>query len=198
MGKIMNYYPMVAKKMVPDFVIDSDNSNQLEYVENYFNGTINPKKGLLITGSVGTGKTTFFKIAKEYNRSRSYPYDLRICPSFDICKDFMKDGYDGYGKYVEFTISEIQRGIYNGAKEIELVIDDLGYDKPIQYFGNTVDITGELILRRYENFVRYGNRTHATSNLDVKDLKERYGIRVYDRMIEMFNIVVLTGGSRRK
>jgi len=195
----MSYFELVGKRIISGFVIDENNRKQVEAIEAYFlNGlSLNSKKGLLIIGSVGTGKTTLFKIAKELNRSRSCIYDLKITASFDICKDFMKDGYDGYGKYTEFVINEIQRGIYNGAKEIELVIDDLGYDKPVQYFGNTVDITGELLLRRYDNFIRYGNRTHATSNLDIKDLKDRYGIRVYDRMIEMFNIVVLTGDSRR-
>ena len=46
-------------------------------------------------------------------------------------------------------------------------------------------------------FISKGTITHITSNLTLSGIKKRYGPRVEDRFIEMFNIIELGGDSRR-
>lgn len=40
--------------------------------------------------------------------------------------------------------------------------------------------------------------THGTTNLKVEELEKKYGKRVYDRMKEMFNVILWEGESFRK
>jgi DNA replication protein DnaC len=74
-----------------------------------------------------------------------------------------------------------------------LFIDDIGSEPVYSHFGNSANIIGEIIIRRYEK----GSLTHGTSNLSTDELKQLYGIRVYDRMREMFNDIIIKGESRR-
>jgi len=57
----------------------------------------------------------------------------------------------------------------------------------------------EVILNRYDKHIEFF-MTHMTSNLSPGEVKDRYGIRVFDRMREMFNIIdfPLDAKSRRK
>ena len=76
-----------------------------------------------------------------------------------------------------------------------LLIDDLGTETPGSHFGNQVNVIGELLQIRYND--RNRHVTHATSNLDAKALKSKYGERVYSRINEMFNYIHMNGNDRR-
>ncbi len=193
-------FEAIAKGMMPDYVIDGSNVNEIDDIMRYFcftpDGKLSVKKGLLLCGNVGTGKTTMFKIFSRVIADLKYSYEFRIYPSHIIVQDFMKNGYDGFDKYTKGKIMDTYYGD-RMVNTVESVIDDLGMEQKVSYYGTSTDITGELLLRRYEMLISSRIRTHATTNLTTAELKDRYGARIYDRMKEMFNIIPLMGESRR-
>ena len=79
-----------------------------------------------------------------------------------------------------------------------MMFDDLGAEKNMAYYGNTVNVMQEILLDRYEHFVRNGLQTHLTTNLDLSEIDSVYGTRVASRMHEMFNFVMLGGDKNAK
>jgi DNA replication protein DnaC len=56
----------------------------------------------------------------------------------------------------------------------------------------------EVLTQRYKNGLF--TSTHVTTNLSAEQIKELYGVRVADRMREMFNLISFpeNAKSRRK
>jgi len=65
----------------------------------------------------------------------------------------------------------------------------------VNYFGNQANIIAEILYRRYDlnNY-----KTYVTTNLNGEVLKEHYGNRIFSRMKELFNDIILPGEDRRK
>ena len=142
------------------------------------------KKGLLIAGDFGTGKTVAMEIYTIYlnliKKGKTFAY-------FDT-----DEIIESYAKHGRTSIEN-----YNGSYDI--CIDELGEDSGKHYFfGSVEDPIGILLYKRYKQFKDYGNRTHAVTNLNVDMLKERFVPKIYDRMVEMFNLLPLTGDSWRR
>lgn len=57
---------------------------------------------------------------------------------------------------------------------------------------------GEIILSRYDLFLKRKLRTHATTNLNAQELENRYGNRVRSRMRELFNLIAFDKESSDK
>ena len=57
---------------------------------------------------------------------------------------------------------------------------------------------GEILLSRYELFLKRKIRTHTTTNLNAQELESRYGIRVRSRMRELFNLIAFDKESLDK
>lgn len=47
----------------------------------------------------------------------------------------------------------------------------------------------EILLSRYDLFITRRIPTHATTNLNAKELEDLYGNRVRSRMRELFNLI---------
>lgn len=144
------------------------------------------KKGLLLRGSCGTGKTKIFEalINLVFEIENKH---LMMIHSSDMVAAYMNQDKD--------KISLLkQRAV--------LIIDDVGVE-PVEakYFGNTIEPFNDLFDARY----RENKITLITTNLlprsedeNFLTLKTRYGIRTYDRMREVLNDLVLDGDSLRK
>jgi DNA replication protein DnaC len=176
------------------FKIDSENSEICEIMFNYFTNITDPridhKKGILLMGSVGTGKTDLFMIWQALMKN------FRIAESRLIVRDYLKDGIKGLEKW-SFNYQVNQHGVTR-PEPFVLCIDDFGLEKEeAGNFGNKADVISELVADRYNLFRNQGIKTHAISNLAEK-LKDKYDERISDRFREMFNILKLTGKSRRK
>jgi len=141
---------------------------------------IDPNKGLLLSGPVGCGKTSLMRLLKflvPYQK----PYS--VIPSRNIVFGFNHIGFK--------VIEDYGNGQY-------FCFDDLGVEPTGRHYGKDCNVMGEILLSRYELFVNHNIRTHCTTNLNARELEERYGKRVRSRMRQMFNLVAFERDSKDK
>lgn len=140
-----------------------------------------PKKGIIITGAVGTGKTLAL--------NSLFPF-IRICRLADVCQLKMlvpKKDEDG-DKF------------WDVPKE-DIILDDIGNEAIKSDYSVMVDVLCDFIMywhtEKYED-PKDKNRIFATTNLDMKQLQDRYGDRIVDRLIAMCIFVRFEGTSKRE
>ena len=151
-------------------------------------------KGILLRGPVGSGKTRMFKIWRDVLQAWPFGQKIQIVSTSTIVSQYNVDGdliFTGNNAARKTASSNSTYG--NWYLESDTVIDDIGAE-PIGGKYQRCDVMETMFLRRYD----YDLLTHGTTNLDGDQLLERYGLRVYDRLREMFNTISLTGESRRK
>ncbi|WP_421803948.1 ATPase [Flagellimonas sp.] len=141
---------------------------------------IDVDKGLLLSGPVGCGKTSLMKLLKFMVPHRR-PYE--VIPSRNIVFGFNHLGYKVIGDY---------------GNSQSYCFDDLGVEPNGVHFGKDCNVIGEILLSRYELFMDHHIKTHATTNLNARELEERYGNRVRSRMRQLFNLVGFDAKSKDK
>ena len=132
---------------------------------------IDPDKGILLSGPVGCGKTSLMKLLRHIVPHLK-PYEL--IPARNIIFAFNNVGYK--------TIQEYGNSNF-------YCFDDLGVETTGRHFGKDCNVMGEILLSRYDLFLKNKTRTHATTNLNAQELEERYGNRVRSRMRQLFNLI---------
>lgn len=135
----------------------------LEALEKYAQGY-----ALLLTGSVGTGKTFFFQ---------SLGQNIEIVSLATLAG---------------WKLDDIQRMLDNN-RDYEVVFDDIGAEPAISDFGVKQEILPLILERR--QYCR--KRTHFTTNLSAQEIEERYGVRSIDRIYGMTYPITFTGESKR-
>ncbi len=176
---IMVKNSILDRKQLKEFIIDSQNKeiiNNLYYYlignEKKFQGNL--RKGILLIGNYGTGKTLILSAFCKI-------YSLLLNRTVLIAK----------AKELPGLISD--KGIYSYQDKI-IMIDDIGKEqKQVNSYGTISKPVTDLIDLRYSR----GALTFATANNTLEDFKPHYGEMTTDRMKEMFNILVLSGKSRR-
>lgn len=187
------------------FDVDDYNRKVIKFLLYYFNGCplaedVFPEehysisKNILLIGEPGTGKTMIMQIFSQYlfmsqNENR-----------FDnVSMTQMMNYYKIHGHIDRFTFNELEDPKASEGTPHNVCLNDLGLMTEKQKsFGTLLSqITDEFLFARYEIFQQFQKRYHITSNLTVKDLKERFEARLMDRF-KSFNILELHGGSRRK
>ena len=151
------------------------------------------KKGMLIIGGLGVGKSAMMKIMQRIFKET--PARFKWVNAYEL-KDLSE----------VYTASQIKE-MYGYDLKMDLYIDDIGVSVDVKRYGNTVNIITEILMERYDLFINSGFKTHISSNLlthvvnDAKNtptLKTVYGARILDRIIEMTTVVIFKGESRRK
>lgn len=85
--------------------------------------------------------------------------------------------------------------LMNIATKQMLGIDDLGNEPAeVMNYGNVVNPLAELLEIRYKRQLY----TIVTTNLIPKQIREKYGARVADRLNEMFGVVIFKNSTYRK
>ena len=170
-----------SKQFVRNYDIDNSNRDSIKHIFAYF-AKINTEdypltKGLLIRGCNGSGKTITFKIIQRI-------VNFAINNVRDVVANFNIGGFEAIDHYIKTKVR---------------MFDDLGNENMGKYYGNNTEVMEELIVRRYEQFQNSGLITHFTTNMDNEQLKNRYGVRAYDRLTEMCSVVILDNdnSSRR-
>ena len=185
------------KDFEPNFVVDERNKSLIAAIYDYIWGKskiLDSKKGLLLWGPIGTGKSTLLKGMQSYlAKVNRYCYacankaiGFKFTSAVEISLKYSKDGMDGLTRLVDREYMS------------SLAIDELGKE-PVEskHFGTTLNVMQVLLQLRYE--VRSEYKTFATTNMNPDtEIVERYGEYIGDRIKEMFNIIEIKGESRRK
>lgn len=141
------------------------------------------KKGIAMFGPNGIGKTYFLK---RILRSPLYR-----------CKDLASVYRDDETKFRDLVSR--QAGQYDIIPEghLELSIDEVGEENPVNDFGNKSEVFAEILQIRHSVFEKYNGITHFSSNLTRDEFNERYGARCLSRINQMCFSIDLTGDDLR-
>jgi len=141
------------------------------------------KKGIFIHGAVGVGKTHIaFALKKQYDLEN--PYRLGI--------------FYNTGELLQSTRADMDRQNYDKVRAMESLIsaegviflDDLGAESPT---GWVLEQLYTLINTRYMQM----RPMVITSNLSLEQIGQALGDRIASRLVEMCDVVELTGEDRR-
>lgn len=134
------------------------------------------KKGLLIRGTSGLGKTYLVKCIKE---NRLNP--ILIESMIDIADTIRSSG--------EYQIEMNDRKI--------IYLDDVGTEENvIKHYGTTINFFKNFIEGIYLRSQNFANLIISTNN-SFQEIEEKYGFRVRSRIKDMFNILDITGNDMR-
>lgn len=163
------------------YEIDKDNESAISSIVEYYKHFRD--KGIILMGTVGTGKTTIMKVIAHRTRQ----FGVVSCK--DVVQDFNIEGFAAIEKYGN------QSYLMNGTERIPIVrcFDDLGHEETSMHFGNRVDVMAQIIEQRYAR----GLITHFTTNLTIDLIDDKYGDRVGSRIREMCIPILLNGKDRR-
>lgn len=158
----------------------------------------NPSKGLFVFGDIGTGKTLNFKIYQQIYQRINTKTENKVFPPLSTVNN---------DRFHVVHVKQIESGLrVDGESSIEvlvqvkkLVIDDLGVDSDdFKNWGTSRNPVIDVINRRYDRMYIDGLVTHLTTNMSVKELKDKYGDRNVDRLNEMTIKIMSKGESKRK
>lgn len=139
------------------------------------------KKGLILIGPVGCGKTTLLKIIQKNSFN---PYRFVSCRK--VANDYAEFGHSAIGTYS--SVQEVTKHDWFGHTNVGYCFDDLGTEGEKKNFGNQLNVMAEIILNRYDN-IPEKFKTHFTTNLTADEMLKIYGERAFSRMREMLNII---------
>lgn len=186
-----------AKKGRP-FVVDAENKLFLELICKYFTNDIEfeeitngeLRKGLLIYGTCGSGKSSIFDIIRKVimDNGLNHLY-FKNTSVHTVINEFNKASKSNEKFGGELVVEKYCRGTIH--------FDDLGTEKQVQAWGIKEDLFDRILQVRYNNFKETGRRTFVTTNMTIKELEKRYSPQVKSRLYEMFNMLPLTGNDRR-
>ncbi len=171
----------VIFKLLVYFLRDTENAPKLN---------ISFRKGILLSGSIGCGKTSLMNLMRYI--SAAYTHHV-MKPCRQITFEFHKEGFPIIDKYSDHSYEP---------KDGQLVpktycFDDLGAESSIKYFGNDTNVMAEILLSRYDQFVSQGMLTHITTNLTSNQIEEVYGPRVRSRLREQCNLISFNSQDKR-
>lgn len=138
------------------------------------------RKGLFLHGGVGTGKTFIaYAIARYLYEEKKIK--VKFENSLDILEEIKRCALN---KSEFWAINELSN--FKGL----IVLDDLGCEKSSEWVQQTLY---SLINKRYISKIPIV----ITSNYNLTELAERIGERTVSRIVEMCNVIELTGDDRR-
>lgn len=179
------------------------------YKSPLINNISNPdlRKGLMIIGTYGTGKTSILKTFYEiFSNANHHPI---IVIDINGTEQFLGRYKLGFGY---FTANEVVKKFEALSDRLEKELfwsrhkkgfkyyDDIMTESTASNFGK-IEIFKDILEMRYEK----GSKTIISLNYSggsvaetLEQISLKYGERVYDRIFEMFNIIELKGESLRK
>ncbi len=185
----------VIKEQIPDFIYDQHNSEVIRNLFLYYSGQVGGydlKKGILLMGGNGTGKTTLLQIFSEFGKRQ---YDgFRIYDCAKVANDFAMSG--------ELNVYTYNQTGYS-RKAVNMAFDELGRETiPSNHFGQKLNVMQHILHIRYNLWRSEGIQTYITTNCDADEIHQLYDNPndrfISDRIREMYNIIHLGGESRRK
>jgi DNA replication protein DnaC len=151
-----------------------------------FQLNIDLSKGILLSGPIGSGKTTLMSLMKNLAPAEHKFY---LKPCRDISYEFIQEGYEIIQRYSKGKL-------YSEPKTI--CFDDLGTENNIKYFGNECNVMAEILLSRYDLFISNKIQTHITTNLSASEIESAYGNRIRSRLRSMINLIAFDKTTKDK
>lgn len=174
------------KSCCRDFVVDDNNKSIVADVFDWCirnkNGHLNPRLGLWLYGNVGTGKSTLMKavikfVGDYWLRDSGEHINTRWVNVPVYCGKYATEGFSVFDS-------------------IPMGLDELGTEiEPINHVGNKLNVVAHLMNTIYDN--NSGIPYIVTTNLSLSEVLSQYGARIVDRVGQLFNLVEITGVSRR-
>lgn len=176
------------------YVIDDENLEVIQTLAMYFTGhpdfekqnciigEADRKKGLILCGNVGSGKTL---LMKTFQQCLLAEHQYRIVPCDMLTDAVRKDGVGALEGYQKLYLENY--------KPNTICFDDLGIESKAKYFGDTISPMYNLIIKRYRAFTDHKLQTHFTTNLRPNEWAEFYDERTASRLHEMCNVIILGG-----
>lgn len=150
-------------------------ANDLNSMENL---GLDPKKGLLLMGPVGCGKSeSMIFLGKVMRPGFKHERIHNIVTAYNLNGDA---GSVPRIKGPKRPNSHIYADMY---------IDDLGTERTGSFFGAKAELGTDLILTRYQFFKEDNTKTHFTTNLFPEDLTASYQPICTSRLREMCNTI---------
>lgn len=178
--KLIANTQMIKRNNQDVFKVDENNKELINQIYFYaigsdkFKGDL--RKGILLNGNVGTGKTIIINTLIEIIQRLTN----KIITVF-------------HAKEIHYKVSKQDDEAYYHKRP--LFVDDIGKEPSVvNSFGTKTNPIADLFAARYD----CGAWTFATTNHTKPDLIDYYGDSTVDRFREMFNVIALIGESRRK
>lgn len=140
---------------------------------------IDLSKGIMLSGPIGCGKTTLFRLMRQLPSNRK---NFGMVSTRQVVSEFMQSGYEVLENYSRGSLYNEQRIPKN------YCFDDLGTEATSKYYGNDCNVMAEILLTRYDLYKEKDIITHITTNLTAGEIETIYGNRLRSRMREMFNL----------
>lgn len=149
------------------------------YVDN-FPELLKDGKGLLLHGSVGTGKTYAACEVANALIDKGYPV---LVTNFSRITNTLQGMFEGRQEYID-SLNDFKL----------LVLDDLGAERESSYMQ-------EMVYTIIDSRYRAGLPMIITTNISIEQIKKTSSIermRIYDRILERCFPVDVSGSSRRR
>ena len=185
-------YIMEVQLRYRRFIYNGFVEEQLKQVANCL--TANTAKfGIVLCGGCGNGKTTMLKALQNLVRRLEI-----LKPNLSPNAGHSSDNYYSFTIVNAMQIVQIRKTDYNKfcklAEADILGIDDIGTEPAeVQDYGNFIYPIKELLAMRYDAQLF----TVFTTNLEPKEIRQRYGDRIADRLNEMMTKVVYRNPTYR-
>ncbi len=151
------------------------------------------KRGFILCGDCGNGKTTMMRAVAS---ATAYLQD--VAGEFFLhkkgCEPFKLDVHFSFIDAMDAAYAD-REGVKATAEKAILVIEDMGQEPlEVQSYGNIYNPVIDILEKRYEN----ASPTFITTNLDPRQLGQRYGKRIQDRLREMMYTIAFDNPSYRR
>lgn len=173
------------------FKIDDSNKQIVSDLFNYFigiPGKLDLNKGIWLDGPIGTGKSTLMFVFSKFMQRINDGFRVYICSQ--VAAEYALTG----------NIDKYLLNPDGFCKEpVPMCFDELGREPiPSKYFGTELNVFQHILHIRYALWQQTHLKTYVTTNLMPDEVQNIYGDYIRDRRKEMFNLIAVTGYSRRK